>query len=211
MVLRAMRTEPGQAPLIACEHCDTVYRRQPLRRGEVARCQRCHAVLYRRHWLSVDAMLALTLTAAIAFAIANVWPIVSLGLNGNDNAATLWQAIVDTWREGAGLVSVLAALTLFVFPLLQILLFAWVLSFLRAHRRPPGFPLLMTAIRRIRPWSMIEVFMLGTLVAVVKVSDIFDVVLHPGIWAFAALTVLITTVTTFDVREVWATKAERCG
>jgi paraquat-inducible protein A len=198
-----------RAHLIACEHCDAVYRLRPLARGEAARCARCHAALYRAQRLGIDAMLALTVAAAITFVIANVWPIVSLGLNGNDNAATLWQAIIDTWDEGAGLISVLAALTLFVFPMLQIAMFFWVLAFLRLRRRPPGFALLMVAIRRVRPWSMIEVFMLGTLVALAKVSDLFDVLLLPGIWAFAALTALITTVSTFDLHRLWNSATER--
>jgi len=53
--------------LLICEHCDTVYRRRPLARGEVARCVRCGAELDRHRALSVNALLALILTAMIVF------------------------------------------------------------------------------------------------------------------------------------------------
>ncbi|KGI77774.1 paraquat-inducible protein A [Oleiagrimonas soli] len=203
--------EPSAHSLVICEHCDAVHRKHELARGEVARCVRCQAVLYRRPWLSLDSMFALALAAAITFFIANVWPIVTLELNGHASSATLWQAIVATWNDGVGVVSVLAALMLFFFPMLQVLLFGWVLGFLRAGRLPPGFIPIMRVLHAIRPWSMVEVFMLGTLVAVVKVGDIFEVILQPGIWAFAALTVLLALVASFDVRRIWLLKRECCG
>lgn len=197
-------------PLVVCEHCDAVYQRRALARGQAARCLRCDAVLYRAPWINVQAMLALTITAMLCFAMANSWPIVALGLNGTDNASTLWGAIIDIWRAGAPLIAVLASLTLFFFPLAQIVLFTWVLTFLRFRRQPPGFALVMRAIRMMRPWSMIEVFMLGTLVALVKVSSLFDLEVKPGVVAFAGLTVALTLVTTFDVRDLWDLKRERC-
>ena len=197
--------------MTVCEHCDAVHRWRVLERGEAARCVRCGAVLYRSPWLGVDSMFALSLAAAITFVIANTWPIVTLELNGIRSSATLWQAIVATWHDGAGVVAVLVALMLFFFPLLQVLLFGWVLGFVRASRQPPGFAVIMRVLGTIRPWSMVEVFMLGTLVAVVKVGSIFDVILQPGIWAFAALTALLALVASFDLRRIWMLWRERCA
>jgi len=107
--------------LLICEYCDTVYRRRTLTRGEVAHCLRCQAVLERHHGLSVNAMLALVLTAMVVFVQANVWPIVTLGLNGQFSSATLWGTIIQMWQQQAQVVSVLAAATLFFFPLLKML------------------------------------------------------------------------------------------
>jgi paraquat-inducible protein A len=202
----------SQVPnLVVCEHCDVVHRKHDLERGQSARCVRCGAHLYKSPWLSVDSMFALSLAASMAFFIANAWPIVTLELNGNRSSATLWQSIVAIWHEGAGVVAVLVALMLFLFPMLQVLLFGWVLGFVRLCRRPPGFVAIMRLLTAIRPWSMVEVFMIGTLVAVVKVGDIFEVILQPGIWAFAALTALLTLVASFDLRRIWLLCQERCG
>jgi paraquat-inducible protein A len=200
---------PTVSPLIVCEHCDALYRRRPLARGETARCRRCDAVLYRHQRLGVDAMLALSLAALVVMLIANVSPIVYVETGGVTDATTLWGAIVSSWHEHIGVVAVLAALTLFFFPLLQLLLLAWVFAFLRAGRRPPGFVAAMLALRRLHPWGMIEVLLLGLLVAVVKLSTVFEVAPGIGLWAFAVLTVLVTLVASFDTRELWGRVSAR--
>lgn len=189
--------------LLICEHCDTVYRRRPLARGEVATCARCGAELERHHALSVNAMLALILTAMIVFVQANMWPIVTLGLSGQQSSTTLWGVILAMWREQAKVVSVLVAATLFFFPLMKMLLLGWLLWFGKAGRRAPGFVPLMVALHRLGPWTMSEVFVLGALVAIVKAHAYFDVTPDPGIYAYAALTLLITIFAGVDLRQLW--------
>lgn len=189
--------------LLICEHCDTVYRRRTLLRGDVARCARCDAELERHHALSVDAMLALVFTAMIAFVQANVWPIVTLGLNGQHSSTTLWGVIIAMWREQAQVVSVLVAFTLFFFPLAKMLSLGWLLWFARRGRRAPGFARLMVALHHFGPWTMSEVFVLGALVAIVKAHTYFDVAADPGIYGYAALTLLITVFAGVDLRQLW--------
>ena len=189
--------------LLICEHCDTVYRRRSLARGDVARCVRCEAELERHHALSVNAMLALILTAMIVFVQANMWPIVTLGLSGQQSSTTLWGMILAMWREQAQVVSVLVAATLFFFPLLKKLLLGWLLWFARAGRRAPGFVRLMVILHYLGPWTMSEVFVLGALVAIVKAHTYFDVTPDPGIYAYAALTLLITVFAGVDLRRLW--------
>ncbi|WP_447733349.1 paraquat-inducible protein A [Rhodanobacter soli] len=194
--------------LLICEHCDTVYRRRTLARGDVARCVRCEAELERHHALSVNAMLALILTATIVFVQANMWPIVTLGLSGQQSSTTLWGMILAMWREQAQVVSVLVAATLFFFPMLKMLLLGWLLWFARAGRRAPGFVRLMVILHYLGPWTMSEVFVLGALVAIVKAHTYFDVTPDPGIYAYAALTLLITVFAGVDLRRLWDDVAE---
>ena len=196
-------------PLLICEHCDTVYRRRELCCGEVARCLRCDAILERHHRLSMGGMFALVVTAMLVFVQANVWPIVTLGLGGTLISTTLWGAIVMMWREHSQVVSVLAAATLFFFPLCKMLLLGWVLYFARQGRRAPGFRLAMVALYRVGPWTMSEVFVLGALVAIVKARLYFEVILNPGIFAYAALTLLITVFASIDLRRLWDLVPER--
>jgi paraquat-inducible protein A len=189
--------------MLICEHCDTVYRRRKLARGDLARCACCHAVLERHQSLSVSALLALVFTAMIVFVQANVWPIVTLGLNGQFNGATLWGTIIAMWQQQAQVVSVLAAATLFFFPLTKMLLLGWLLWFARLGRRAPGFVPMMVVLHYLQPWTMSEVFVLGALVAIVKAHLYFDVVANPGIYAYAALTLLITIFAGVDLRRLW--------
>lgn len=199
-------TAPGT--LIVCEHCDTVYRRRLLVRGDVAKCLRCQAVLERHHGLSRNTMLALVLTAMIMFVQANVWPIVTLGLNNQHVSATLWGTIIAMWQQGAQVVSVLAAATLFFFPLVKMLSIGWLLLFARSGTRAPGFVPIMTTLHYVGPWTMSEVFVLGALVAIVKARVYFDVTADPGIYAYAVLTLLITVFASVDLRTLWDLTSE---
>ncbi|KRE88850.1 paraquat-inducible protein A [Frateuria sp. Soil773] len=189
--------------MLVCEHCDTVYRRRTLGYGEVARCARCQAVLERHQVFGVDSMLALVLTALIVFLIANVWPVVTLGLGAQQISTTLWGMIVVMWQQQSQVVSVLAAATLFFFPLGKMLLLGWVLWHARSGRRAPGFTPAMVALHYVQPWTMSEVFVLGALVAIVKAHNYFDVVANPGIYAYAGLMLLITLFSGIDLRQLW--------
>lgn len=196
-----------QANLVICRYCDSVYRRAALRRGQTADCARCGAELYHYRRADVEVMLALTLASLIAFAIANAFPIARLESQGRSSEATLWQAILGSFHSGGQPVAIIAAITVFFVPLLQIGLFAWVLLPLHLGRMPPGFAAAMHLMRRLQPWVMVEVFTLGVLVSVVKLGDVASVTPRIGTWGFAGLTLMLTVLNSFDLRELWTCAA----
>jgi paraquat-inducible protein A len=202
-------SQPEQAqpaltsPLLICEHCDTVYRRRPLARGEVAHCARCHAVIERYQLTDLNAMLALVMAVMVVFVQANVWPIITLGFNGEQIHARLWGIIMMMWREHSQIVAVLAAGTLFFFPLIKMLTLGWLLVFARAGRRAPGFRPLMVLLHHIGRWTMSEVFVLGVLVSIVKAHLYFDVTPDAGVYAYAVLAIFITIFASIDTRRLW--------
>jgi paraquat-inducible protein A len=189
--------------LIACEHCDSVYQQRPLARREVACCTCCGAVLYRASRLNLDQWLALTVAAAITFVLANVYPVMRISLQGRQNDVTLWQSVTALAHGAIAPISVVAALSIIIVPLLQIVLLGWVLMFARTQRRAPGFVGAMKALHLLRPWSMIEVCLLGALVSIVKLSSYMEVIVGGGVWAMAVLTVLITIIASRDTHTLW--------
>ena len=66
-----------------------------------------------------------------------------------------------------------------------------------------AFGVAMRVLHWIRPWSMTEVFLLGVLVAIVKLSGMLNVIAGPGTYATVVLTVLITVLAKRDVRTLW--------
>ncbi len=191
------------ANLIICEFCDSVYRRAPLQGRVVACCSRCGARLYRNSRSDLDVMLALTLAALAVFLIANAYPLMLLGVSGKSSEATLWQMIVDTYDSNVSPIAPVAAITVFFFPLLQICLYAYVLVPLRRGRVPVAFIGVMHALRQMQPWTMVEVFVLGMLVAVVKLGGMATATPETGMWAFAVLTFLLTRLNSRDLGELW--------
>jgi paraquat-inducible protein A len=188
---------------VVCEHCDSVYRRVALTNGQVARCERCRALLYRASRLDTERWLALTIAAAIMFVIANVCPVVRISLQGLHNEVTLWQSAAALAHGPAAPIAVPAALSIIVVPFLQIALLGWILVFARHNRCAPGFAPAMRMLVALRPWSMVEVCMLGILVAIIKLSSFLEVAPGPGIWAMAVLMVLITIIANRDVHWLW--------
>ncbi|MGA2779481.1 MAG: paraquat-inducible protein A [Steroidobacteraceae bacterium] len=188
---------------LICEDCDTVYLRPDLQAGEAAFCARCGAVLERHVRFGLDALAALVLTALIVFLMGNMWPVATLSLNGQEISATLWDMILIMWRDHSRIVGAITAITLFYFPLINLMGIGWLLLFARQGRRAPGFRPLMVAMHHLGPWTMSEVFVLGALVAMVKAKSYFDVMPDPGIYAYAVLTVLITIFAGIDLRRLW--------
>lgn len=195
-----MKTFPA---LIVCEHCDSVHRRQAIGAGEVARCQACAAVLYRSTTYDADSWLALTVAAAIAFVIANVCPVILISVNGLHSETTLWRSAAALAQGATAPIAVPSALAMFGVPLAQICLLAWVLLPARTGRRAPGFNRAMRLLVLLRPWSMVEVCLLGILVAAIKLSSFLQVVPGSGLWALAALMVLIPLIASRDMSWLW--------
>ena len=67
----------------------------------------------------------------------------------------------------------------------------------------PGVKILLRLMQIVRPWGMVEVFLLGVLVALVKLSNMAAVLPGVALWAFGALTVLLTVVVSFNPRYLW--------
>jgi paraquat-inducible protein A len=194
--------------LIICEHCDAVYRRRVLARGDKACCRRCGAVLYRHQRLGVRGVLALSLAGLIMWLIANTAPIFTMSQSGVSSSSTLWGAVVAAWSEHVPVVAILVAASLFFIPLMQLLLLSWGCGFVAAGRRPPGRVQVVRILRWLHPWSMIEVLMLGIFVASVKLGSVFDVTPDIGLWGFGLLMVLITLVASWDTHDLWREPAE---
>jgi paraquat-inducible protein A len=96
----------------------------------------------------------------------------------------------------------------FCFPLLQICLYIYVLFPLRRRRIPVAFIGVMHALRQMQLWTMVEVFVLGMLVAVVKLGDEASSTPEIGMWAFAVLTLLLTLLNSGDLEQLWDRAAE---
>lgn len=190
-------------PLAICEQCDAVHARRALPRRGRALCTRCGAELYTDRRSSVETLLALTLGGLIVFAIANSSPIIAIELGSEGARTTLLGAIAHTAQGTLLPLAAIAAICLFLFPLLQLLASLYVLLPLQYGRRPRHFAAAMHALRLLRPWSMTEVFLLSALVSLVKLAATYTVIIGVSLWAFGALTFILTAIGSMDLHEIW--------
>jgi paraquat-inducible protein A len=198
-----MNVNESEDELIACHECDALYKKRALPRHSKAQCPRCGALLYRSVSSNLDRICAMTLAALITFVIAQGFPIVELDANGMTSQTTLIGAIIALWSEQMEVVAVLVFCSTILFPLCELVALLYVLMPLRAGFIPRGFNAVLRAIQFVRPWGMIEVFMLGVLVTLVKMVSIARVIPEAALFAFGALTLMVAVVVSFDPRSLW--------
>jgi len=191
--------------LVACPACDLLQRLPPaLPPRDSARCPRCGVQLWRARKDSLQRSLALMLAAAVLFLVANLVPMLGLSTVGRHAFTTITGGAEKLWANGMHAVALLVFFAAVVAPALQIsFLLAVLLGCLRV--RPPWW--LSAILRHVpfsRTWSMIEVMLLGVMVALTKIAEYATVI--PGLALFAAfllVVVLAAIHANFDPREVW--------
>jgi paraquat-inducible protein A len=158
----------------------------------------------RRRPRSIERTLALALGAAVLFVVANSFPFLSFDMKGQETQTTLVTGVRDLWQQDKPELAVLVLLTIFVAPLLQIAVLLYVLLPLHRGRVPWQMPRAFRLLRRVEPWSMMEVFMIGILVAVVKLMGMASIVPGLALYAFVLLFLLISgAVASLDPHAVW--------
>lgn len=198
----------GEASVIACHDCDALQRAIALAPRASARCWRCGSVLYRYRPHGLDRTLAYTLGAAVLFAIANAFPIVALNAEGNFTSTTLSGTAHSLYRDGIVSVAALVFVTTIVMPAIEIAALLYMLLPLKFGRAAPGAAAVYRAVMAVRPWGMVEVFMIGLLVALTKLASLATVVPGVALWSIGGLMLLLAAAAaSFDPRDFWARMA----
>ncbi len=198
------RSSAGDMRVIACHECDLIQWEIPLPPGRTALCAQCGARLYRAASRSIDYTLALSLTAAIVFILANAYPIIGLQIQSTRNDTSLIMAVHTLWTQNMKIVASLVFFTTFLVPLVELGVVIHVLLALKLCRKPAGFNLIMRVLQHFNPWGMVEVFIIGVIVALVKLTHYGSLIPGIALWSLGALTLLLTsTISSFNIHDIW--------
>jgi len=190
--------------MIACHQCDLLHRVRPLTHGGVAQCMRCGAVLYRRKKDSLNRTLALTIAGLILFVVANSYPFLAMKSEGLMQETTLLAGVKELYAQNMWGLAVLVLFTTFLTPFIQLSGMLYVLLPLKFNRLPWRLPFIFRFLQNIQPWGMMEVFMLGILVAIVKLAKMASIIPGIALYSFAALIlVLAGAMASLDPDIVW--------
>jgi paraquat-inducible protein A len=190
--------------LIGCHQCDAVFEEPVVPNGGAAICPGCGRVLFRRQRQTVEITFALTVAAAILFTVANSFPFLAFEMQGQITQTTLSSGTRALWDQGRLAVAALVALTTIIAPMVQISLMLYVLGPIHFDLRAPGSAAAFRLVETFRPWSMMEVFLIGTLVALVKLADMAEIVPGLALWAFGLLIPTLAGASAFlDPEIVW--------
>ena len=178
--------------LLACPDCDQLSHKPKLNPHQVARCRYCGALLCRGHGNSLQPIIALSLTSLILFAIANLFPFVSLRSGGLEQEIRLASGLFTLAESVVPLPGLVAIAFILVAPILRLTGYLYVLIPLCWHIEPPAWRVLLRLTNIVLPWSMLEIYLLSVVVALVKISELGSIVIGISFWSFVLLVVTST-------------------
>jgi paraquat-inducible protein A len=194
--------------LRVCTHCRETVRAPGTAR---LRCPRCGATLHERKPQSLATTAALVVSAAALYIPANVMPVMHMRTLFSDEDDTIMSGVLSLLQEGSWPLALLVFLASIVVPLLKLIAMGWLLFTI--VRNSPGQPLqrskLFRLVEFIGRWSMLDVFAIALLVALVQIRSLATV--HAGLGAVAFCAVVVLTMLaaqSFDERLLWDTQSD---
>jgi paraquat-inducible protein A len=140
----------------------------------------------------------------IAFVLANAFPILVFKLQGQVKEATLMTGVRDLYAQGWGEVGLVVFITSILVPLIYLLGMLYILLPLKFNRVPRHLAEVFRFVRILQPWGMVEVFMLGILVSIVKLIKMATIVPGISLYCFAVLIfILAGSMASLDPRIIW--------
>lgn len=191
--------------LVACPGCDWLHYRAEIRAGRRAYCARCGEEMYTHKRYAVDRALAACIAGIILLLVSLTLPFLSLSRAGVESSISLIDAVEALWLNEMRILGVLTFAFIVLLPLARLSLLLWVLLGIRLKLQPNRW---MRSAYRIasflEPWAMADVFMIGVVVSLVKISSLATLDIGPAFYALLGLivaTVLITLVICKDT--IW--------
>ncbi len=190
--------------LMACHECDFLQKIPQVPEGAAALCARCGTVLVRNKPKSFQRPLALLVAGAILFVMFNTFPFLTFKQGGLEHRTYVVSGIRDLADQGMPQLAALVAFNLLIAPGLHLLAFLYVLVPVSLNRRAPGMFRVFRYLRLLQPWHMVEIFMLGVLVSMVKLAKMAQIVPGVAVYSLTAfIFVMAAASAAVDPHEVW--------
>lgn len=189
---------------VACHDCDALFAAPEVSEGERVFCPRCGANLFTRRANTVQRTAALVLAAAVLYVVSNLFPFLTLSSDYRESDMVLIQSVTGLEQSGYPPLASAVAIFIFVSPMLVIGGLLYLMLPLLAGRRLPGSTMLCRLVFEARQWNMVEVYLLGVLVSLLKLGSLATLTLGTSFWAFVGFIICLTgAFATIDYRELW--------
>ncbi|MBU1667848.1 paraquat-inducible protein A [bacterium] len=170
--------------LIICKKCHTLHEKIPLHQGTKALCSQCNTVIYLRDDTLLDKTLALVIAAFISLMVAFQFNIITINVNGLEQSLTLGSLFLVILEHQQYVVGIMLLFLIVIFPLLIIGSMFLLLVLMKGHKAEYVVRRLLILLAHLRPWSMVDIFFISLLVAMVKLFDVAHIELGVSFIAF---------------------------
>ena len=189
---------------MACHECDLLVSVPALLPRQNAYCPRCNFLLATNRPAVEERLLAYSLSALICLGLANLFPFLTLSANGMEQAVTLLGSIEVLFTASHHLLAVIVFASIVAAPALLLCCIGYVAASIHLQRQLPGARVLLRWAMSIAPWNMSEIFLIGILVSLIKITAMADITLGLSFWAYVLFTLCMALVTiNVDRRELW--------
>jgi len=190
---------------MVCHECDLLIAVPALETGQKAYCPRCNYLLaaHRPHALAM--VFAFAVSGLLFLLLSTAFPFLGFSASGQERTVTLLQSIAILVTEGLPSLAAIVFVSIVMIPAAFLIGAVYVSSALKMNRLLPGTVMMLRWMLMLMPWSMAEIFLIGILVAFVKIVTLADISLGLSFWAYVLFTVCMTVVMLYpDKRRLWA-------
>ncbi len=192
------------AHLIACHECDLVHQLGEVPPGGAARCARCGSALYRPKRDSINRTLALTLAGLLLYIIANTNPFLGFKIGSQVRETILATGIYQLYQQDMKMIATVVLFTVVLVPAIYLVSMLYILVPLQMNLVPRHLARVFRLLGFLKPWGMMEIFMLGILVSAVKLGKMATIIPGEALFAFMALIfVQAAMAVTLDSHLIW--------
>ncbi len=186
---------------VICPRCNTLHQKIPLPPGKRAVCKYCGTILYRYDPRYLDRALSLAITGLILFVVANLFPLIQIDLLGNEQHMNILEVISQLLESGYYIVAIGVMFMVLIIPAMVIADYIALIVLMRLRKGEALTRDLLVLLSHLIPWSMVDIFAVSILVALVKLTG--EVRIHFGV-SFWALLLYVGI-------DLYLTKARRIG
>ena len=192
------------AHLIACHECDLVHQLGTVPPDGAARCARCGSALYRPKRDSINRTLALTLAGLLLYIIANTNPFLGFKIGSQVRETILATGIYQLYQQDMNMIATIVLFTVVLVPAIYLVSMLYILVPLQMNLVPRHLARVFRLLGFLKPWGMMEIFMLGILVSAVKLGKMATIIPGEALFAFMALIfVQAAMAVTLDSHLIW--------
>ena len=192
-----------------CPDCDLVISVPEMNTNQEARCPRCAHTLEHSKPLRIQQLLALVFTGLLLYFPANLYSVLFMELAGQQHNSSIWDGVLAFWNEGYTFVAGLVFFAAMFVPLVRLLVLLPILS--AAHWRIGLWPArrLYRSYIHLCEWGMVEIYMLGVLVSVIKLADMATVHVGTGLLCYTGLMMVEIGITlNLNEHKLWRVLGE---
>lgn len=204
MLSMKLENEEALDNLIICQQCNTLHEEVPIKDGTQAVCTECGAMLYSYDSRLADHGLAWSITGLIFFVVSNMFPIVNIELLGHHQFITIAKTFLVLFDSGHYLVGIMSLFLIFLVPLMIFLIHIILFTLLKLKKSPHFTKELLVFFSHIKPWSMLDIFLISVLVALIKLIGYAQIHMGISFWAliiFVGIDLYITK--RIHISEIW--------